>query len=110
MGKIIFYRLKIHLSGANFLVLLLVFSCFITKFNFVNHNINFFGYIDDIITFNCDNFENISLSVYPKELVLKNNTFTNFSSFLHLKINFATDNWLISIYDKTSDFNIKINS
>ena len=31
------------------------------------HNINFFRYIDDIIVFNCDNFENISLSIYPKE-------------------------------------------
>ena len=91
-------------------MLLLVFSCFIKKFNFVKHNIIFFGYIDDIVTFDCDNFENSSLSVYPKKLILKNTTSTNFSSFLHLKINFATDNWLISIYDKTSDFNIKINS
>ena len=40
--------------------------------NFTKHNINFFRYIFDIIVFNCINFENNSLSIYPKELVLEN--------------------------------------
>ena len=50
--------------------------------NFIKHNINFFRYIDDIAVFNCDNFENIFLSIYPKKLILKNADSTNFSSFL----------------------------
>ena len=66
--------------------------------------------IDDIIVFNRDNFKNISLSIYPKELVLKNTNSTNFSSFLDLKINFASNNWLISVYNKKLDFNFKVNS
>ena len=65
------------------------------KTNFIKHNINFFRYIDDIIVFNCDNFEDIFLSIYPKELVLKNTNSANFSSFLGLKINFANNNWLL---------------
>ena len=76
----------------------------------INNNINLFTYIDDIIVFNCDNFENISLSINPKELVLENTNSTNFSSFLDLKINFAINNWLIRIYDKGLDFNFKVNS
>ena len=40
--------------------------------NFIKHNINIFRYIKDIIVFNCDNFKKISLSIYPKELALKN--------------------------------------
>ena len=78
--------------------------------NFIKHNANFFRYIDYIIIFNYDNFEDISLSIYPKELVLKNTSSTNFSSFLDLKINFASNNWLISVYDKRLDFNFKVNS
>ena len=78
--------------------------------NFIKHNINFFRYINDIIVFNCDKFEDISLSIYPKVLVLKNTNSTNFSSFLDLKINFANNNWLISIYDKRLDLKIKVNS
>ena len=48
---------------------------------FIKHNINFFRYIDDINVlweFNCENFEDISLSIYPKELVLKNTNSNNF--------------------------------
>ena len=67
-------------------------------------------YIDDNSVFNCDNFEDISLSIYPKELVLKNNNSTNFSSFLDFKINFATNYWLINVYDKRLDFNFKVNT
>ena len=78
--------------------------------NFIKHNINFFRYIDDIIVFNCDNFEDISLSIYLKELVLKNTNSTNFSAFLDLKINFANNNWLICVYDKRLDFIFKVNS
>ena len=71
---------------------------------FIKHNINLFWYTDNIIVFNSDNFENISLSIYPKELVLKNTISTNFSSFLNLKIYFANNNWLISVYDERLDF------
>ena len=54
----------------------------------------------------------INLSIYPKELLLKNTNSTNFCSFLDLQINFANNNWLISVYDKilTLDFNFKVNS
>ena len=67
-------------------------------------------YIDNITVLHCDNFENISLFIYPKELVLKNTNSTNFCPFLDLKINFATNNWLISVYDKRLDFHFKVNS
>ena len=76
--------------------------------NFIKHNINFFRYIDDIIVFNCDNFEDISLYIYRKELVLKKINSINFSSSLDLKINFANNNWFISVHDKRLDFNFKV--
>ena len=60
--------------------------------NFINHSINFFRYIADIIGFNCDNFENIFLSIYSKKLALKNTSSINFSYFLDLKIHFSTNN------------------
>ena len=60
--------------------------------NFIKYNVNFFRYIDDIMVFNCDNFEDISLSIYPKEIVLKNTNSPSFSSFLDLKINFVNNN------------------
>ena len=40
--------------------------------NFIQYKVNFFRCLDDIIVFYCDNFEDISFSIYPKELVLKN--------------------------------------
>ena len=86
------------------------FFLFYYDTNFMKHNINFFRYIDDIIVFNWDNFEDIFLSIYPKELVLKNTNSNNFSSFLDLKISFVNNNWLISVYDKRLDFNFKVNS
>ena len=76
--------------------------------NFFKNNISFFRYIDDIIVFNWDNFENISFSVYPKGLVLKNTNSTNFSAFLDLKINFATKNWVISVDNKRLDIILKL--
>ena len=66
----------------------------------INYNINFFRHIDDIIVFNFDNFENISLSIYSKELVLKNTDSTNFTSFLDLKTTFNANIWFIRAYDK----------
>ena len=78
--------------------------------NFIKYKINFFRYIDDIIVFNCDNFEDISLSIYPKELVLKNTNSNNFSSFLDLKISFVCNNWLICVYDKWLNFNFSVNN
>ena len=47
---------------------------------------------------------------YPKELDLKNINSSNFTSFHDLKINFVTNIWLISVYDKKLDFNFKVNS
>ena len=44
---------------------------FYNETKLINYNIIFFRYIDDIIVFNCDNFESISLSIYPKEIVKK---------------------------------------
>ena len=63
----------------------------------INYNISFFRYIDDIIVLNCDNFRNISLSIYPKELVLKNSNSTCFTSFLDSKINLVANILLISV-------------
>ena len=77
--------------------------------NLINHIINFFTYFDDIKVFKCDNFENISFSIYPEEIVLKNKSSSNFTSFLDLKINF-TNNWLTSAHDKRLDFNFKVDS
>ena len=71
----------------------------------IYHNADFFRYINDIIVFNCDNFENISLSIYSKELIGKKNiSSTNFTSFLNLKINLVTNIWIISTYDKKIRF------
>ena len=95
MVKIIFSRLGTSLWRAHFLVLLLIFSFFYYKTNLTYYNINFIRYIDAIIVFNCNNFENISLSIYPKELVLKNTNSTNFITFLDLKMNFLTNIYLI---------------
>ena len=54
---------------------------FYYKTNFIKHNINFFRCIDDIIVFNCDNFEDIFLSIYPKKLVLKISILVNLVLF-----------------------------
>ena len=83
---------------------------FYCETNSINHNINLFICIEDIIVFNCDNFENISLAIYPKALVLKNTNSTNFIFFLGLKIHFPTNNWLTSAYDKRLNFNFKVNN
>ena len=58
------------------------------------YNVNFFRYIHFIIVFNCEISETISLSIYPKELALKNITSSSFISFLDLKINLDTYNTL----------------
>ena len=39
--------------------------------NLINHYMNFFRYINDIVVFNCDNFENISLTIYRKKISIK---------------------------------------
>ena len=83
---------------------------FYNEINFIKNNINFFRYLDNTVVLNCDSFENISFSIYPKELALKNTNSTNFRSFLDLKINFGTKKWLISVYDKRLDFYFKVNS
>ena len=83
---------------------------FYNEINFIKNNINFFRYLDNTVVLNCDSFENISFSIYPKELALKNTNSTNFTFFLNLKIHFATNNCLISVYDKRLNFNFKVNS
>ena len=101
-GKDDFLQVKVMWGAQNIFL-------FYYETNFINHNINFFRYIDDITSFNCDNFESISFSFYPKELVLKNTNSNNFTSFLDQKIHFATKNWVISVYDKRLGFNFKVN-
>ena len=78
--------------------------------NFIKYKVNYFRYIDDIIVFNCDNFEDISLFINPKELVFKNTNSNNYCSFLDLKISFINNNYLINVYDKRLDFNFKVNT
>ena len=67
---------------------------FYNEINFIKNNINFFRYLDNTVVLNCDSFENISFSIYPKELALKNITSSSFISFLDLKINLDTYNTL----------------
>ena len=79
----------------------------------IKNNVNFFRCIHDIIVFNCDNFENNSLSIYPTELDLNNNNmliYINFTVILYLKINFVSNDWLNSVYGKRLDFDFKVNS
>ena len=51
---------------------------------------------------------NVSLFIYPKKLVLKNANSTKFISFLDLKNIFATNNWLINVYEKRLDVVFKL--
>ena len=76
----------------------------------INCSINFFRCIDDIIVFNYDNFESISISIYLKELDLKNTNYISFTPFLDLKINLFNNIWLISVYDKKIELNFKVNN
>ena len=88
------------------MLLLNVFLYFYeNKFN----GVNFFHYIDDLIVFNCNNFEEISREVYPKGLTLNHtNTFDSIL-FLDLKTTVNIGSWFIDLYNKRNDFNFKVN-
>ena len=104
MVKIIFYMWRYAYVGSSFSSAFANIFLFYYVINSINHNINFFRYIDYIIVFNCENLRIFS-SLFIPGISYKNTNSINFSSFLNLKIHFPTYNWLISVYDKRLDFN-----
>ena len=68
-GKDYLSQIKGKSMGSSFFSNLANIFLFYYETNFINQNINFFKYIDDIVIFNCDSVENISLCIYPRELV-----------------------------------------
>ena len=69
-----------------------------------------FRFIDDLLAINDGGmFEKYYKDIYPKELELKKeNTKSNFCSFLDLSISIQNNTFLTSLYDKRDDYNFKI--
>ena len=76
----------------------------------INNKIKIFRYVDDILVYDCNNFEDISKEIYPKELVLKKTSKENTINFLDLNIKIENNSYLIGLYDKRLEFNFKVNS
>ena len=76
-----------------------------------NHKIQALRYIDDVIVFNGNNFENVVKDIYPAELKLKRtNLHNNQVNFLDLNIDITTDYTHISLYDKRKEFKFEVRS
>ena len=76
----------------------------------ISNKIKLFWYVDDILVYDCNNFEDISKEIYPKELVLKKTSKENTINFLDLNIKIENNSYLIGLYDKRQEFNFKVNS
>lgn len=79
------------------------------EFKYLNkYNINAFRYIDDLIIFDFENFEDL-FNIYPKGLKLNQTNNNKFKvNYLDLKIDISNNKTLIGIYDKRIDFNFKV--
>lgn len=73
-------------------------------------NFTAFRFIDDIIIFNYEEFNNLWQEIYPKELILKktNNSFSTSTQFLDINI-VLSETTSTTIYDKRNDFPFHVN-
>ena len=75
-----------------------------------NNNFLAYRYIDDIIVFNYEEFENKVKDIYPEILILKKTSVHDNVNIFDLNIRVKEDGCLIGLYDKRMDFNFRVKS